>query len=197
MSSHNYDDHRTHLYITSFDDWMKDVCQPTAFATLRFPNVRRMPRNETFYLKLLARCAEADVLGARTLKLPDDGRRIRWIARREIEAGLVHYHALVKFPKRLWRHESPPGLDADERCTRFEHALIRAALKMPELFTHLVIVPSLDGCDIQVIPAARRHAEYLLKGMRRVSFDDPERVSDNLLRDSGLILLPSIFRRKR
>jgi len=143
------------------------------------------------YLKLLARRAEAEVLGPRTLKLPDDGRRIRWIARREIDDGLIHYHALVTFPERLWRRESPPGFDVDERCRRFENALIRAALKIPELFPRLGVVPSLDGGDIDVRrPARSWHPEYLLEGMRRMSFDDPERVSENLLGDSGLIILP-------
>jgi hypothetical protein len=149
-----------------------------------------MPRSEIFYLRLLARRAEADVLGARTLKLPDDGRRIRWIARREVEAGLIHYHALVKFPDRLWRGESVPRFDINDRCTLFEHALIRAAHKTPELFKRLVIAQSGEGCDIQVVRATRRHAKYLLKGVQRRSFNDSERVSENLLRDTDLIFLP-------
>jgi hypothetical protein len=131
------------------------------------------------------------VLGRRTLYLPDDGRRIRWILRREVADGLIHYHALVSFTTRLWRGETPSGFDVAERCSRFEHALIRAGFKVPELFTDLVPAPwSLNGGDIQVKPAAEWHAGYLLKGMRRRSYDDPERVSDELLPDSDLIHLP-------
>ncbi len=190
MGINDQDGNTTTLYIESFAIWMGDVFKPTAFVTIRLPHVRRMPRSELSYLKLLANRSEADVLGARTRKLPDDGRRVRWILRREIDAGLIHYHGLLSFPERLWRGEHPPGLDAAERCRRFENALTRAALKIPELFPRLGVVPSVDGCDIQVKPAAPRHAAYLLKGMRRPSCDDPERLSHNLLRDSGLILLP-------
>jgi hypothetical protein len=190
MSSDNYDGLGPHLYGKAFATWVNDVRLPDAFVTIRFPNIRRMQRSELFYLRFLARCAEADVLGRRTLKWRDDGGRIRWIARREVAEGLIHYHALVNFTTRLWRRETPPGFDDEERCSRFEHALIRAGRKVPQLFKRLVTGPSVDGGDIKVIPAAERHAEYLLKGMRRPSYDDPERVSEYLLRDSGLIFLP-------
>ena len=73
----------THPYMKAFDIWMLDVWKPTAFVTIRLRRAGGMPRSERFYLTLLANRAEADVLGAHSLKMPDDGRRIRWIARRE------------------------------------------------------------------------------------------------------------------
>jgi hypothetical protein len=83
MISDNYSGHSTHSYVGAFARWMKDAWKPTAFVTIRLRRAGGMPRSERFYLTLLANRAEADVLGAHSLKMPDDGRRIRWIARRE------------------------------------------------------------------------------------------------------------------
>src|SRR5262245_23033613 len=95
-------------YLRAFEAWVNDDFKPSVFVTLRLPQLRRMPREEIFYVTLLARRTEATLLGSRTLKLRDDERRIRWVARREMKAGLVHYHALVKFPHRFWRDERSP-----------------------------------------------------------------------------------------
>lgn len=124
-------------YVTAFHRWMKDW-NPDAFVTINLPHERYRPRDPLFYLNYWTRSAEADVLGPRTLKLPDYDRRIVWMFRREVAPDeLIHYHGIVRFPpNREWRHERTAGVqDLAVRCKRLQDALKAASAITPEPFT--------------------------------------------------------------
>jgi hypothetical protein len=185
-------------YIQCFKDWM-DQWKPHAFVTMNLPNARRAPRPESFYLTCWTRAAEADLLGARTLKLNDINRRIVWLLRREISPdGLLHYHAVVKFPTaRPWREERTPGwYSVIDRCQRLQSALCLASSRTPEPFTATNgYQPSAANVDVRSYDRERNHAGYLLKGMREFYVDDEherEFTTHELLRDSGLTILPHV-----
>jgi hypothetical protein len=185
-------------YTEAFKDWM-DTWKPHAFVTVNMPhelNKTRVPHDPQFYLNCWTRCAEADVLGTRTLKVTDYERRIVWIFRREVAPdGLIHYHGIAKFPTgRTWRHEQPSYYSVVHRCDRLQHALRLASSRTPEPFTpSKVHYP--NAADIMVIPfdaAEHDHAGYTLKGMWRFV---PEWITDETTYDSGLIILPHLPKR--
>ena len=182
-------------YLEAFNMWMTDW-NPHAFVTVNVPHEASAPREPTFYLTCWTRCAEADLLGPRTLKVADFNRRIVWLLRREVSADdLVHYHALVKFPaSRPWRDERPDFYNVVHRCDRLQAALRLATSRTPEPFTPKnVYQPCAADVDVRPYDADRNHAGYLLKGMRQFELpDDPEFTTSDLLRDSGLIVLPHL-----
>jgi hypothetical protein len=184
----------TRQYVEAFKEWMTDW-NPHAFVTVNVPHERAAPREPTFYLTCWTRCAEADLLGPRTLKITDFNRRIVWLFRREVSAeDLVHYHALVKFPaSRPWRDERPDFYSVVHRCDRLQTALRLATSRTPEPFTPKNgYQPCAADVDVRPYDADRNHSGYLLKGMRHVSDDDRTFTSDDLLRDSDLIVLPHL-----
>jgi hypothetical protein len=187
----------TKSFIAAFKNWTTTDFKMDAFATVNLPRAKTAPRSEAVYLNLWTRFAEADVLGPRTLKRAELDRRIVWFFRREISPdGLLHYHASVKFPEnRLWRHEQSGRVNIDNRCQRLASALRAASARTPEAIRR-------EGCslpltaDIDVRPFdANSHAGYLLKGMWRFIEDGKDFSSDDLLRDSGLIILPHLPRK--
>jgi hypothetical protein len=211
-------------YVDAFKQWMTEW-HPHAFVTINLPNnphpVKRV-RAHPFYLTCWTRAAEADLLGPRTLKIADFDRRIVWLFRREVSAdGLVHYHAVVRFPTdRPWRDEyryveqvkglktdvsfkqrmsERPGLEnVITRCARLRQALRLASSRTPEPFTPKNgYQPSVADIDVRPYDPERNHAGYLLKGMRfALPHDRTEFSSDDLLRDSGLIVLPHLPKTK-
>jgi hypothetical protein len=108
--------------------------------------------------------------------------------------GLAHYHAVVKFPtSRPWRDERPDTSSLVTRCERVEQALRLATSSTPEPFLRKdAYQPRAADIDVRPYDADRNHARYLPKGMRHVSDDDRTFTSDDLLRDSGLIVLPHL-----
>jgi hypothetical protein len=204
-------------YVEAFTQWMTDW-KPDAFVTINLPKVTRAPRPESFYLTQWTVAAESDLLGPRTRKIADFDRRIVWLFRREVSPdNLIHYHAVVKFPiDRPWRDEyrydqKIKGVTTDvsfkqrmsergfesviTRCRRLEQALRIASSRTPEPFTRKnEYQPSVADIDVRPYDVERNHAGYLLKGMRRFSLphDRTEFSSDDLLRDSGLIVLPHL-----
>lgn len=188
-------------YIESFKQWMTDW-NPHAFVTVNLPNqpneLKRV-RAHSSYLTLWTRNAEADVLGPRTLKIADFNRRIVWLFRREVSAdGLVHYHAVVRFPTdRPWREEQPDTDNVVTRCERLQSALRLASSRTPEPFRPKNgYLPSVADIDVRPYDADRNHAGYLLKGMSRFIEDRTEFSSDEVLHDSGLLVLPHLPHQK-
>lgn len=180
-------------YIKSFNGWMEEW-KPHAFATVNLPN-QRTARSPEFYLSLWTRVAESRVLGQRTLKVADSERRLVWLFRREVsDGGLIHYHALVRFPpERPWLGETASySSDVHTRCKRLQEALCSASQRTPEPFRNLRSRLPLIEADIDVRPYDRNHARYLLKGMYQATQDAYALDSPELLRDSGLIVLPHI-----
>lgn len=202
-------------YVKAFKQWMTEW-KPHAFVTINLPHVRRAPREETYYLSRWTRAAEGDVLGQHTVKeITDFNRRIVWLCRREVSPdGMIHYHAIVKFPvNRPWRDEfayaEKKGTTTDvsfrrrmsehgfanvvRRCAVLKTALQRASCRTPEPFTPL----SVADIDVRPFDAERNHAGYLLKGLRDFPLPaNREFTSDDLLRDSGLIVLPHLPKKK-
>jgi hypothetical protein len=189
----------TRQYRDEFKKWMTAL-SPHAFVTVNVPHERSAPREPSFYLTCWTRCAEADLLGPRTLKISDFDRRIVWFFRREVSADdLVHFHAVVKFPSdRPWRDERPDTYSLVTRCERLEQALRLATSRTPEPFTRKNgYQPCAADIDCRPYDAERNHAGYLLKGMRQFHLpDDREFSNDDLLRDSGLIILPHLPHQK-
>jgi hypothetical protein len=185
----------TRQYRDAFQQWMT-AWNPHAFVTVNVPHERSAPREPSFYLTCWTRCAEADLLGPRTLTIADFNRRIVWLLRREVSAdGLVHYHAVVRFPaSRPWRDEQPDIYNVVTRCDRLQAALRLATTGTPEPFTPKnVYQPFAADIDVRPYDADRNHAGYLLKGMRQSSLpDDREFSTSDLLHDSGLIVLPHL-----
>lgn len=188
---------RTALYIETFTDWMESW-KPHAFVTINLPHERdkrRVPHDPQFYLTLWTKCAEADLLGTRTLKQPDYDRRIVWMFRREVAPdGLIHYHGIAWFPLgRTWREEEPGPFKLRNRCERLQLALRLASSRTPEPFTRQgTLYP--NAADINVIPfdiPKRDHPGYTLKGMWHVGRDS----TDESPCDSGLIILPHLPKR--
>lgn len=195
---HDDDRKRTALYIDTFRDWMESW-KPHAFVTVNLPremDFRQVQHDPQFYLNVWTRCAEADVLGTRTLKQTTYDRRIVWMFRREVSPkGLVHYHGPAWFPLgRTWRDEEPGRFNVRNRCERLQLALRLASSRTPEPFTRQGMhVP--NAADIDVIPfdiPERDHPGYMLKGMWRVG---TESTADESSCDSGLIILPHLGKR--
>lgn len=181
-------------YVEAFKAWMTDW-QPDAFVTINLPGEHAAPRNAEFYLSLWTRVAEADLLGPRTLKLPHFDRRIVWLFRREVSTNkLVHFHAIVKFPtnRQVWRGETA-GFDPAARYERVANALRAASRRTPEVHRSKGLHQPLSA-DIDVRPYRGdwNHAGYLLKGMRDGSTETSEFCTEELARDSGLIVLPHL-----
>jgi hypothetical protein len=190
--------HAPRGYVNDFKTWMMEW-KPHAFATFNLPNARRAPREETFYLNYWTRAAEADVLGARTVKeVTDFDRRIVWLCRRAVSPDeLIHYHAIGRFPlHRPWRDERPESYSIVSRCERLERALRVASSRTPEPFS--------DGdgyqpsvADIDVRPFhAERHIGYLLNRQTDLTMpDNRDGSTDDALRDR-LFILPHVPRPK-
>lgn len=185
-------------YVTAFRTWLEEW-KPHAFVTFNLPHEQdklRVKHDPEFYLNCWTRCAEADVLGTRTLKIADYSRRIVWMFRREVAPdGLTHYHGPAWFPlRRPWRNETPGRYNVVQRCERLELALRTASSRMPEPYAPKdAFLPT--AADILVIPfnnAERDHAGYTLKGMWSYV---PEWVTDETTWDSGLIILPHLPKR--
>jgi hypothetical protein len=185
-------------YVTAFRGWL-DRWKPHAFVTVNLPHEQdklRVKHDPEFYLNCWTRCAEADVLGARSLKIADYSRRIVWMFRREVASdGLTHYHGPAWLPLgRAWRGETPGRYSISERCERLELALKSASSRTPEPYAPKdTFLPT--AADILVIPfnnTERDHAGYMLKGMWR---NVPEWVTDETTWDSGLIILPHLPRK--
>ena len=182
-------------YVRAFRAWL-NAWIPHAFVTINLPHetdFRQVKRAPEFYLNCWTRGAEAEVLGARALKIADYNRRIVWMLRREVSPdGLTHYHGCAWFPLGAkWRYETPTHDDAQNRCQRLELAMMIASSRTPEPFTPAgVHLP--NAADIRVIPfnsTERDHAGYMLKGMWCYV---PEWVTDETTWDSGLIILPHL-----
>ena len=160
---------RENAYVTAFRNWM-EAWKPHAFVTVNLPNElnkTRVPRDPQFYLKCWTRCAEADVLGTRTLKQTTYDRRIVWMFRREVAPdGLIHYHGPAWFPiGRTWRQETPGRYNVMDRCQRLQLALRLASTRTPEPFSPTnVYLP--NAADIVVVPfdiPERDHPGYTAK----------------------------------
>ena len=173
--------------------------KPHAFVTLNLPrelDQRHVQHDPQFYLALWTRCAEADVLGTRTLKQTEYDRQIVWMFRREVsEKGLIHYHGPAWFPLgRTWREEEAGRFNVPNRCERLQLALRLASIRTPEPFTpRNVYLP--NHADIDVIPfdiPERDHPGYTLKGMWHLG---TESVTNDSPCDSGLIILPHLPKR--
>jgi hypothetical protein len=93
-----------------------------------------------------------------------------------------------------------PPARANGVCTprlsaRVEQALRLASSRTPEPFTPKNgYQPSVADIDVRPYDVERNHAGYLLKGIRR--YDRTEFSSDDLLRESGLIVLPHLTNKK-
>ena len=206
-------------YIQAFTQWITTDWKPNAFVTINLPKARRADRPESFYLTHWTRTAEADLLGPRTLKIADFDRRIVWLCRREVSPDdLIHYHAVVRFPvDRPWRDEyryqEKKGVTTDvsfkrrmserglelvlHRCQRLEQALRLPSSRTPEPFRPKdTTLPLTADIDVRPYDPERNHAAYLLKGMRRGIEDRKDFSSDELLHDSGLLVLPHLPRTK-
>lgn len=191
---------RESAYVTAFRNWMDDW-KPHAFVTINLPHEldqRSVQHDPQFYLNLWTRCAEADVLGTRTLKHTQFARRIVWMFRREVAPdGLIHYHGPAWFPLgQPWRDETPGRYNLLDRCERLELGLRMASSRTPEPFTPKNgYLP--NAADVKVIPwdsTERDHAGYMLKGLWR---HVPEWVTDETTYDSGLFILPCLPKREK
>ena len=177
--------------INKLADWINDH-DPDLFITINLPAESQGKRDPQFYLSLWTRAVEAILLGPSALKARTQDRRFLWFARREVSAkGLIHYHIIGKSPLGMpWR--GLPGstnLANPLRCPRVKSALLRAYLRTPKPFGAPNTKILFDGM-IDVRPYKPEHAAYLLKGFRYIESHDGERTTDELMRDSGLIILP-------
>ena len=179
----------TAAYVKAYGGWMNDWAH--AFVTVNLPFERSAPKKPEYYLSLWTRLAEANLLGARTLRMSTYDRRIVWLFRREVSAdGLIHFHGNVRFPEnRRWRGEDKDEYNVDERCKRLESALRWASTRTPDPFTR---DRTRLAADIDVRPLNENHGRYLLKHMYRRGEDGRYTGSEELLHDSGLIPLPHL-----
>ena len=195
---HANDKKRTAVYVAAFREWM-EAWKPHAFVTVNLPkelDKTRVQRTPHSYLNCWTRCAEAGVLGTRTLKQTTYDRRIVWMFRREVAPdGLIHYHGPAWFPLgRTWREETPGRFNVGNRCERLQLALRLASSRTPEPFTPKnVLLP--NAADIDVIPfdiPERDHPGYTLKGMWHFG---RESVIEQSPCDSDLIIVPHLPKR--
>jgi hypothetical protein len=176
-------------YVRAWKTFLKQDFRDPMWVTMNVPNERSTGRPQGFYPNLWTRAAEAELLGPRTLKLTDLARRIVWLMCREVAAdGMIHYHAVVRFPAdcRFRDGRLLTELSVAERVKRLEQALENASRRTPEVFAGRYR-------HIHVEQLHDNSAAYLFKAMRWPSLRaDPEKQSGELLRDSGLIILPHI-----
>jgi hypothetical protein len=182
--------------IDDLADWINGH-DPDLFITINLPAEWQGTRDAQFYLSFWTRSVEASLLGPLALKTTSYDHRFLWFARRETSAKeLAHYHIIGRSPRgRRWR--GLPGstnLTNPLRCARVKSALLLACLRTPEPFGGSRI-DILFKRMIDVRPYQREHAAYLLKGFRYIESHDKERTTEDLMRDSGLIILPHLPKR--
>jgi len=187
-------------------EWI-DEQEPDVFITINVPAAHRALRDMQFYLSFWTRSIERNLLGERSLKRTSYEQRFLWFARRETSAAeLPHYHIIGRAPHgRAWRGLTNSGKPISHLgCARVKSALLAACVQTPEPFGRKKSDESdtlhgksaiLFGTMVDVRPYRREHASYLLKGCRFPEAHDKERITDELLRDSGLIILPHLPKR--
>jgi hypothetical protein len=182
------------------------VLVPDALVTILLPRTRGV-RDHKIALSLWTRIAEWKLWGRSTGRIQSFDDRCVWFFVRETittepgEADTpapIHYHALLRFPNRPMRNERIAGrpFTREERCQAMQGALIEASRITPEHCTSRGVL----GADIDVKAIENidlRPARYLFKQWNpRYHRHWDERPVDQLMRDSGLFILPHLPRTK-